>query len=176
MVRKHLEELVDVSTNSEVLGRFYGEYRQQLFTCALVITFSPPQAEDAVHEAFCRLLGKTREPDDLKAYVFRAVRNAALDIVRRRKRSPEPLPDFVFDPNPTPDLVVSRADFQQQVVGLILNLRPDERETIVQHLYGELTFQEIAAVRQKPMGTVVSWYRRGLEKLQKEMEVPDGSV
>jgi RNA polymerase sigma-70 factor (ECF subfamily) len=87
------------------LERLYGEYRQQLFTCALAITCSPARAEDAVHDAFCRMLRRRRAVDDaaavdLKAYVFRAVRNAAVDQLRRRGPPPPPKPPFVFFQRP----------------------------------------------------------------------------
>ncbi len=163
------------------LERLYSECRQQLFTCALAITFSPARAEDAVHDAFCQILRRQTVNEsvatvDLKAYAFRAVRNAAVDQVRRRVRSPEPLPEFVFDPNPGPAVSTEEADLCRQVVELMQRLSPDERETIVQHLYGELTFQEIATVRDAPLGTVVSWYRRGLGKLRQKLEVVDGTL
>jgi len=113
---------------------------------------------------------------DLKSYVFRAVRNAALDQLRNFGPPREPLPDYVFDPASGPAASVEDADFKRQVVELLARLSPDERETIVQHLYGDLTFQEIATLREAPLGTVVSWYRRGLEKLKRKLEVPDGTV
>jgi RNA polymerase sigma-70 factor (ECF subfamily) len=164
------------------LERLYCECRQQLFTYALAITCSPTRAEDAVHDAFCRLLrgeaaNKGGPAGDLKAYVFRAVRNAAIDQLRALGAAPEPLPEFVFDPAPTAAAAVEDAEFFAQVVVLIERLSPDERETIVQHLYGELTFQEIATVRDHPLGTIVSWYRRGVEKLRRTLlKVADGSV
>jgi RNA polymerase sigma-70 factor (ECF subfamily) len=115
-------------------------------------------------------------PSDLKAYVFRAVRNAAADQVRRNARTGEPLPDFIFDPHASPTASTEDLEFKQQIVELMLQLTVDERETIVQHLYSELTFQEIATVRDAPLGTVISWYRRGLEKLRQKLEVADGSI
>jgi RNA polymerase sigma-70 factor (ECF subfamily) len=162
------------------LERLYRECSQQLFTCALAITCSPSRAEDAVHDAFCRLLrgqaATGTEAADLKAYAFRAVRNAAIDQIRRLAAAPAPLPDFVFDPAPQSAAAVDDAEFQRQVVELLQSLSSDERETIVQHLYGELTFQEIATVREAPLGTIVSWYRRGVEKLRQKLEVADGTV
>ena len=158
------------------LERLYSECRQQLFTCALVITRSAARAEDAVHDAFCGLLRGNRRPDDLRAYVFRAVRNAAVDQVRRRARGGEPLSDSIVDPAPHPGQTAQDAEFRQRVVASLSNLSADERETVVQHLYGELTFQQIAAIRDAPLGTVVSWYRRGIEKLRSRLEVVDGSL
>lgn len=161
---------------SRELEQLYCECSRQLFVCALAITASPAGAEDAVHEAFCRTLRADCQARDLKAYVFRAVRNAALDMVRRRKTPLEPLPEFIFDPRPQPPLVAEEREFQQEIVKELAGLAADERETIVQHLYGELTFQEIATIRDAPLGTITSWYRRGLNKLRRKLEVADGSV
>ena len=135
-----------------------------------MITSSPAQAEDAVHDAFCRLLRTSTDADDVKAFVFRAVRNAALDQVRSKATPRDPLPDAIFDPNPSPGMVAEQAEFKQRVVDLMQKLTADERETIVMHLYGGLTFKQIAIVRRRPMGTIVSWYRRGIEKLQSDLE------
>ena len=38
------------------------------------------------------------------------------------------------------------------------------------HLYAELRFREMAEILERPQGTVVSWYRRGLEKLRRMLE------
>ena len=45
-------------------------------------------------------------------------------------------------------------------------LSPDEHETIVLKIYSDLTFQQIADLRQVPLPTVASWYRRGIDKLR----------
>jgi RNA polymerase sigma-70 factor (ECF subfamily) len=158
------------------LESIYCECRQPLFTCALVITRSAHRAEDAVHDAFCRLFTQDKRPSDLKAYVFRAVRNAALDQLRRHAMANEQLPNFIFDNQERPDQLAEDAEFTRQIADRLLSLPDDERETIVQHLYGELTFQQIADIREAPLGTVVSWYRRGLEKLRAKLECVDGSV
>ena len=158
------------------LESLYCKCRQQLFTCALVITRSATRAEDAVHDAFYQLLRGDPRPIDLKSYVFRAVRNAALSQVRGSKRRDETLPDSVFDPGPYPDESAERAELQRRVEHCLSELSPDERETIVEHLFAELSFQEIATIRGAPLGTVVSWYRRGLEKLRARTEVSDGFV
>ena len=163
------------------LERLYSQCRQQLFTCALAITYSPARAEDAVHDAFCRLLRRQDTTDgvaavDLKAYLFRTVRNAAVDQMRTVGRTPEPLPEFVFDSDTDPAVSIENADLCRHVVELMQRLSSDERETIVERLYGELTFQEIATVRDAPLGTVTSWYRRGMEKLRQKLEVADGTV
>ena len=167
-------------TDREKLKHVYRECRQQLFTCALAITGSPSRSEDAVHDAFLRLLRRQDalgdRMSDLKAYVFRAVRNAAIEQLRRLGPPREALPDYVFDPASGPAASAEDAEFKRQVVEWLSRLSSDERETIVQHLYGNLTFQEIATLRETPLGTVVSWYRRGLKKLRQNLEVADGTL
>jgi DNA-directed RNA polymerase specialized sigma24 family protein len=56
-----------VPKRSGELEQLYSECRQPLFTCALVITGSPALADDAVHDAFCKLLYSKSQPQDFEA-------------------------------------------------------------------------------------------------------------
>jgi RNA polymerase sigma-70 factor (ECF subfamily) len=153
------------------LEELYFQQRRQLFTCALAVTRCPELAEDAIHDAFCRLAaGHPDGVENLKAYVFRAVRNAAVDLLRRRARPLDPLDESVFDPGPGPGELASQGEFRERVAAALSQLKGDERETIIQHLWGELTFREIAQIRGAPPGTVTAWYRRGLARLRELLE------
>lgn len=157
-------------TLNGALERIYRDHRQQMFTCALSITRCPDRAEDAIQEAFCRLFRLNGKPRYLKAYVFRSVRNAALDQVRRNPPPADQVIEFIFDPGAGPRDTAADNEFKRRVAEALLTLSDDERETIVQHIYGELTFREIAEVRQAPLGTVTAWHRRGLKKLRARLE------
>ncbi len=148
------------------LERCYRECRQQLFTCALAIARCPERAEDAIQEAFCRLFRLDARPRDLKPYVFRAVRNAALDQLQGRRVSDELADEFIFDPRPGPCETAADAEFRRRAAAALLSLSADERETIVQHLYAGLKFREIAEIRDVPLGTITAWYQRGLKRLR----------
>lgn len=163
-------ERKQLHTLNGALERIYLEYRQQLFTCALAITRRPDRAEDAIQEAFCRLFRLDSKPRHLKAYVFRTVRNAAIDQVRRNPPLGNELNEFIFDRAAGPRDRAADNEFKRQVAKALLTLSEDERETIVQHIHGNLTFREIARVREAPLGTVVTWYRRGLKKLRDRLE------
>ena len=77
---------------------------------------------------------------------------------------------MIFDvPASQVDTLQSR-EFMEDLTRALETLSTDERETIIQHLVAHLTFQEIAALQDRPMGTVVSWYRRGLEKLKLQLK------
>jgi RNA polymerase sigma-70 factor (ECF subfamily) len=149
------------------LRSFYAGHRQQLYTYAVSITHSRESAEDAIHQAFERLLRRDSLPSDPRPYVFRCVRNAALDGLRRsRVRSAPILADDPADPAYGGGRGSHLAlDLEEALQGV----SPDEREAIVLKVYGSLTFHEISEIRRVPLPTVASWYRRGLEKIREAM-------
>jgi RNA polymerase sigma factor (sigma-70 family) len=151
------------------LADMFGEHSQRLFTCALAVTGSCEQAEDAVQEAFYRLFRLRKEPRHLKAYVFRSVRNAALDQRKRNSSFDLELSPAIFDSSDEPSDRAVASELTLKVDQAMAQLSADERETIVSHLYGDLTFREIAEMRGASNNTVSSWYRRGIEKLRRQI-------
>ena len=154
---------------NDQLADLFREHSGSLYTCALAITASCEQAEDAVQEAFYRLFRLRKEPRHLKAYVFRSVRNAALD--QRRRNSSVDLDGgaAVFDLSDEPSDRAGARELAKKVAQAMAQLSADERETIMSHLHGALTFREIAEIRGASNNTVSSWYRRGIEKLRRQI-------
>lgn len=157
-------------SSGERLRANYEANKDELFAYAYAITRSRELAEDAIHNAFGRLLKRTSLPRDLRPYVFRAVRNAAIDELRVRGRECASEPALLIDE--------SRRNghdpaLQVQLVDLMTQLSDDERESIVLKIYSGMTFNEIGALRGVPLHTAASWYRRGIEKLRILMEDPN---
>ena len=151
------------ATDTEILRTFYVGSRQQLYTYAVSITGNRESAEDAIHGVFEQLLRRGYLPADLRPYVFRCVRNAALDNLRRARMRR----DSIFEVAATLDHSEAPPPFRvDEVERWLRTLSPDEREAIVLKLYNDFTFQQIAELRQVPLQTAASWYRRGLEKLR----------
>lgn len=72
----------------EELHACYVTNHRRLYLVALAITLDRQTAEDAVHDTLEKLLRHPRhprEPTDLLSYVTRAVRNTAIDLMRRRR-------------------------------------------------------------------------------------------
>jgi len=142
----------------------YRENRQGLFTYALSLTRCRTAAEDAVHTAVCRLLERGRVPADLRPYLFRAVRNAAVDSWRRQEAREDPLFDTERAPaNPDPD---QRLRLEQ----CLFRLGDREREVIVLKVLLGFTFREIGNLLELPANTAASRHRRGLEKMKTMLE------
>jgi RNA polymerase sigma-70 factor (ECF subfamily) len=149
-------------TDLKTLHTLYVENRQELYTYALSITRNREAAEDAIHCVFERLLRADSLPVDLRPYVFRSARNAAYDAWRRTKVRT----DSIFDLAAAIELAGTGSQSPgrtEDLERLLQQLSPDEREAIVLKVYSGLTFRQIAELREVPLATVASWYRRGLE-------------
>lgn len=159
-------DIDETRTLRDEVESIYDAHAAQFLACAIAIVGCRDRAEDAIHEAFCRLLKLKERPRNLKAFAFRSVRNAAIDILRRDGRFVE-LDETAFLSSAAGPLESAATnEFRAQVAAALNTLPPDERETIIQHFYGDLAFREIAELRDAPPGTIATWYRRGMEKLR----------
>ena len=168
-------EREQAGVNEPNLQAIYARYRQALFTLALARTGHRERAEDAVHDAFVRVCRSGwRHADDPVAYVFTAVRNAALDQVRRLRvadRSANEVSVSIFD-----DRVVGPVEHaiegerQRLIASAVDALGPEQRETVVLRIYADLTFSQIARVLRTPIQTVCSRYHRALLRLKQQLE------
>jgi len=148
------------------LERIYDSDGTKLYRSALAVTGCGSLAEDAVHNAFSKAFRLGKRPGNVRAYLFRSVRNAAIDLMRSRNRTVPITAEMIFECAPDQLDQVVRRERLDRVSAALTELTSDERETVVQYLVAQLTFQEIADLRGRPMGTVTSWYRRGLRKLK----------
>jgi len=154
------------------LEEAYRQHLRRLYVIALAITGCPAQAEDAVHDAFARVV-RSRPTDvgNLVGYLVSAVRNAAFDLQRRMPKVVEA--DFVSFLDPRAAEPGSNLQEQEQRMALARHmaaLSAEEREVIAMKIQAELTFQEIAAATGEPLQTVASRYRRALGRLREMLE------
>lgn len=149
------------------IEQIYRQHRKGLFTLALSITGRTDSAEDAVHEAIVRLCRSGKSPTgDPVAYVFAAVRNAAVDQKRRRGSV------SIFDlAEPSQEAGSELEDMERirLVASAVDDLPDDQREAVIMHVYTGLTFQQAAEALDVPLQTLASRYRRALAKLREQL-------
>lgn len=121
--------------------------------------------EDVVQEAFLKLVRQRRPPEDAVAWLYRVVRNGALDAAktaRRRQRretaAARPVRWFV---EPEMDGLDAGT-----AVAALEKLAPERREVIVAHHWGGLTFEQIATVAGCSASTAFRRYTAGVEDLR----------
>jgi len=136
------------------LERLFRQHSRELFVSALAVTGCPSSAEDAVQEAFYRLFRMRRRPLHLKAYVFRSVRNAAIDQFKVKSTGRIEDDEYIFDGAAGPEQAAVNNEFRRQVIEGLKMLSGDERETIISHLFADLSFREIGRVREVSINTV----------------------
>ena len=129
------------------------------------------RAEDVVQDAFIHLLVRRTAPDNVKAWLYRTVRNAALSELRsgRRRRRREQLAAarrgecFRADPSVPID---ARA-----AADALAHLPSEQREIVVLRIWADLTLAEIAAIVHLPTTTVFRRYRQALAAIRKRMKL-----
>lgn len=127
-------------------------------------------AEDVVQDVFVNLMLQRRAPDNVKAWLYKAVRNAAISHARgaarrgnREERHAVQRPEW-FEPR-TEDLIDAAA--AQQAME---SLAPGQREVIVMRIWAQMSLAEIAEVTGLPVSTLFSRYRAGLSEIKRIME------
>jgi RNA polymerase sigma-70 factor (ECF subfamily) len=135
-----------------------------------------PDAQDVVQEAFLKLASRRARPDNPAAWLFRVVRNGAikagLAAQRRRKyeasAAAEAPPWFVADPDQG-----ARADTidPDSAAEALRGLPLEQREIIVAHLWGGLTFEQVADVAGCSSSTAHRLYQSGLKTLRDRLGV-----
>jgi RNA polymerase sigma factor (sigma-70 family) len=127
--------------------------------------------EDVVQEAFIKLMAQTSPPAKLVPWLFRVVRNGAISASRaaRRRQHHEHIAAALtpswFGPTVGMSLDARSATIALQALPL------EQRETIVAHLWGGLTFEEIAELTGSSSSTTHRWYAAGLSTLRERLHV-----
>ncbi len=144
--------------------KLYRELAPSLVAYARSFGMGHAAAEDAVQRTFLALLNRKEEVQEPRPFLFRAVRNALLNHVRDHLREIALMdggPWFQTDPrDAAAELDVRRA---------VAALPTEQREVVMMHIWGGLTFAEVAEALQVPVNTAASRYRYAIATLKKTL-------
>lgn len=151
------------------LGQLIDEHSRALSLYARQWCLVP---EDVVQEAFLKLAAQRKLPDRVVPWLFRVVRNGAISHARsaqRRRKYEENAARkrgswFIPDPDTGLDAAQATAALEQ--------LPSETREIVTLHLWGGLTFAEIADVLDSSSSTVHRHYLGGLNFLRERLNIP----
>jgi RNA polymerase sigma-70 factor (ECF subfamily) len=157
--------------SNEALCRIYEKYEEHLLASAISLLYDVGSAEDVVHDvfvSFAQSADSLKLNGNLKGYLTRCVVNLARDKIRASKRrrlvtnNTNPSELDLQQPSHTA-MQDEELDRLSQAMG---SLPYEQREIIVLHLRGEMTFKAIARSQGVSINTVCSRYRYGLDKLR----------
>lgn len=156
--------------NVSELGRWFEKEADRLVLYARQ-WLDQGMAEDSVQDVFASLLLLSSKPYNMKAWLYRSVRNRALKHLRsrgrRRQREENAAAEvpWWFEPRPADAIDAREAETA------LRGLPAAEREVVTLRIWGGLTLEEIAAVVPFSTATVFRKYRAGLENLRDKLEV-----
>lgn len=153
----------------EKLGALLARYAAPL---ALYARQWCDRPDDVVQEAFVQLARQSTAPHDPPAWLYRVVRNMATSArrsdVRRRRRE-----QIVAEERR--GWFTTEAEKQidaDAAVAALQDLDDDLRETVTAHLWGGLTFEQIAGLMSCSSSTAHRRYEQGLQRLRERLERP----
>jgi RNA polymerase sigma-70 factor (ECF subfamily) len=132
-------------------------------------------AQDAAQEAFIKAwvnLPAFRPGTSLRNWLYRIAVNAALDALRRDARTADvdfealPLPD----PQAGPETALLQKERTAAVQQAVLRLAEASRSVLVLREYGGLSYEEIAAALDIPLGTVMSRLSYARRQLKQSLQ------
>ena len=157
------------------LGRLMKDLGPRLLALSRGICRDTSVAEDVVQEAFVKLWNKPPDGPEqvVPSWLKRVVVNLSINHLRRR-RNTETLPEFSDDPalrhEQRPERAVDMADNMARVERAMGRLPDDKRVILVMKVFDEMSYDQIAAALEVPIGTVMSRLNRALASLRDQME------
>ena len=152
---------------AELLGRLLDVHGAAL---ALYAAQWTEAADDCVQEALVELARQPVLPENVVAWLYRVVKNRALNVARgarrRRERETRVARLVIRDTQP-----FDRCD-ALAVTAALEQLAANEREVVVMRIWGGLKFEQIAAALAVSTSTAHRVYQQALQQLRERLESP----
>ena len=155
----------------------------QLYRTALRMTRDPADAEDLVQETFAKAFaafGSFRQGTNLRAWLFRILRNTYINSYRKAQREPHLTHELTDEQllaaqTRTDDRAVGARSAETQalerlgneeVIVALATLPEDFRTAVYLADVEGFSYKEIAEIMESPVGTVMSRVHRGRKALR----------
>ena len=152
----------------------FNALRDELVSTLVYLLGNRDDALDAAQEAFLkcwRARDTLDEIQNVRAWIFRVGMNTARDVQRsawNRRVRPLVTEELMLPArDDSPGLHLEDQEALDRLRRAIANLRQEEKEVFLLRQNGDLTYEQIAELRQAPVGTVKTQMRSALIKLRK---------
>jgi RNA polymerase sigma-70 factor, ECF subfamily len=156
------------------LEALYRSARDDVFAYVATLLHDRAAAEDVTAQAFERAVRRRRTFDARKgtprAWLFGIARNAALDELRRRKRSATLAADPADPAAPAPDDEADRALRRAAVRTALAALPARDREIVALKFHGGLDNAELARVLGVSVSNAGTQLHRAMTKLREAVD------
>lgn len=154
-------------------------YQQMLYGYLVRMTRNRADADDLFQDTFIRVLRQLPSYDErnrFKSLLFTIAGNLCVDHARKRRTRQghfqedegelgieslaEPTGDWI------PDRMLERKDLANLLVQAVEHLPEIMRDVVLLRLETGMTFQEIAEMKQVPLGTVLARMHRAVQRIR----------
>ena len=160
----------------DALGELYDRYHRLVFSIALKVIGNRATAEEIMLDVFIRVWEKgdryRMDKAQVNTWLARLTRNRAIDVLRREEVRPmrhsvgwADVSEMSTD-GQSPETATQLSIRRQQVRSAINELPPEQQEALALAYFQGYTHREIAEVLEKPLGTVKTRIRSGMQTLR----------
>lgn len=142
------------------------DYCRKSLVFAMQLLGNQSEAEDVVQSSIEKVLAHPKAPKggvDLQKWLYRVVRNAAIDRIRQQSRE-APIDDSTaaYEPqeHESPESQLEREQIKQRLRDALKTLPVHHRELVVLRDYHGHSYDDIAEILSVPKGTVMSRLHR----------------
>ena len=171
--------LIDSEEDRSKFEILYEQYRRYMFRIAMQILGNAQDAEDAVHEAFIKIIKNLEKISDpncpkTKHFIVIIVRRTAIDMMRKKSREPENVTiddeaeDVLMAGNETD--VYRIADERLVLAEAMAKLPDSYRDVILLKYYHDFSDEMIA----DQMGMSVANVQKTIQRARKKLELELG--
>jgi len=166
------------------LEMLFREHHGAVYRAAYRITGNAMDAEDVLQTVFTRLLRREEQPDlseSAGSYLHRAAVNAALDLMRRRKRSrkvdlDEVGESLVDTADPGPERLRGSRELKTRLREAMSRLSPRQAEIFTLRYLEGVGNLEIARLLGASQTSIAVLLHRARHRLQKELGSLEGAL
>ncbi len=162
---------------ADILVSTFNNIRDELISTILYLVGNREDAQDIAQETFlkCWRIGEQlSEIQNIRAWIFRVALNTAKDLQRsawrRRSRNYQGEEMMIASRESSPMDLLESQESLYHLKQAISNLREEEKEVFLLRQNGGLTYEQIAEIRNAPVGTVKTQMRTALQKLRRVLD------
>lgn len=174
-----LNEIINGS--STAIEEFYDHYCGLVFGIAMKILKNKSDAEDLCHDVFIEIFKNPysfdRKRGSVEAWIAIKTKNRAIDRLKRNKRfgykAEEAIIETLSDDHSVENEVLLKTD-REMIYKALHNLSKPQREVILGNFFKGYSHRELAEKLNRPLGTIKSLVRYGMNNLRKYFEEKNG--
>lgn len=165
--------MVETEEQRSLVEQIYHDYEQTMYHTAFAVLHNKQDAEDAVHEAFVRIITDidrltSVKKEKRKSFVIIVVKNIAIDTYRRRQRETvgaEDISDMDIADDFSIEQAISDSTDRDILMKAVNKLPEKQQEVLTMKFFHEVSTADIADM----LGIDVSAVRKRIARAEKNL-------